>query len=84
MRVGALTPEEVHGAALLGDRYEAHLALLSSDPTRGRDAELAHSRGSFSPPDASASTSGCPPSGRTRPPCCAKPPARASSATRSS
>ncbi|GJE33626.1 hypothetical protein LDDCCGHA_3827 [Methylobacterium oxalidis] len=45
MRVGALTPEEVHGAALLGDRYETHLALLSSDPTRGRDAELAHSRG---------------------------------------
>ena len=43
--MGALTPEEVHGAALLGDRYEAHLALLSSDPTRGRDAELAHSRG---------------------------------------
>lgn len=42
--MGALTPEEVHGAALLGERYEAHLALLSSDPTRGRDAELARSR----------------------------------------
>ena len=42
--MGALTPEEVHGAALLGERYEAHLALLSFDPKRGRDAELARSR----------------------------------------